>query len=232
MRHHAEIAATAVLGLSAAMSTFGAATLAMPPRDSRSAIPEIEAIAAAQPQAQPIAPLAKTDAELFANGANSIVARTIGHAEGTRAATGEKTRAYHGHTDPGNGVWNLGSFSYQHGAASPEDADRKQLARLQRQFAIISQQAASKGLVLSDLEKLNAIDLANQAPLAALGPGAFVDRLPECKRNILCARSRGFLDLATGRLDAPGLGNNMPQVRRDQQRRMDAINSALTNLRR
>lgn len=212
---------TAMVGAIAGLTTFSAATLALPPRDDRAAIPEQKI------KLPPPAKIAAADADLFAGGADSIVARTVGHAEGTRTATGAKTQAYQGHTDPGNAVWNLGSFSYQHAAASPEDADRQQLARLQKQFAIISQQARSKGLVLSDLEKLNAIDLANQAPLAALDIGGFIDRLSECNRDLLCARSRSFINPRNGRLEAPGLGGNMPQVERDQQRRMNAINLAL-----
>lgn len=165
--------------------------------------------------------------DLFAGGNDSLVARTVGHAEGTRTATGAKTKAYWGHTDPGNGVWNLGTFSYQHQAKDQADADNKQLARLQKQFAIIQQQAKAKGIVLDQTEKLNAIDLANQAPLAALDIGGFVDRLVECKRNLHCARSRAFINPRTNRLEAPGLGNTMPGVERDQQRRMDAIAAAM-----
>lgn len=208
--------------------TFSIGAFALPARDDRAAEPEkLKDVKLPKPAA-----ISKSDSDLFAGGINSIVSRTVGHAEGTRAATGERTKAYYGHSDPGNGVWNIGSFSYQHGAASPEDADRKQLARLQRQFAIISQQAKSKKLVLSELEKLNAIDLANQAPLAALDVGGFVDRLIECNRNLLCARSRSYINPRTGRLEAPGLGGNMPQVERDQQRRMDAINSTLEKMRK
>jgi hypothetical protein len=217
-------AEVAAIGGITAMLTFSTATLALPPRDDRTVIPEN------QIKLPPPAKIAASDAGLFSGGANSIVARTVGHAEGTRTATGARTQAYYGHVDPGNAVWNIGSFSYQHGAASPEDADRKQLARLKKQFAIISQQAKSKGLVLTDLEKLNAIDLANQAPLAALDIGGFVDRLSECNRDLRCARSRSFINPRSGRLEAPGLGGNMPQVERDQQRRMDAINSALEKI--
>jgi hypothetical protein len=219
--HPAEISAIAVCS---AISTIALGTLAMPlPRDDRSA----ELPTKLQPKAVPF-----VGGEMFAEGAESLVARAVGHAEGTRTATGARTGAYQGHSDPGNGVWNLGSFSYQHAAKSPEDADRKQLARLKKQFAVISQQATSKGLVLSDLEKLNAIDLANQAPLAALDTGGFIDRLLECRREIVCVRSRSFIDARTGRLDAPGLGNNIPQVERDQQRRVDAIDRVVNLLRK
>ena len=210
----------------AANLSYSLGVFAVTRRDDREPTPELNAMV----NSSSLPPVPKLDAELFKGGEHSIVSRTVGHAEGTRAATGGKTKAYYGHTDPGNAVWNIGSFSYQHGAASPEDADRKQLARLKKQFAVISQQAKSKGLVLSDLEKLNAIDLANQAPLAALDIGGFVDRLAECKRDLLCARSRSFINPRSRRLEAPGLGGNMPQVERDQQRRMDAISTVLKRI--
>ena len=124
----------------------------------------------------------RTDAtapDLFAGGADSLVAHTVGHAEGTRTADGSKTRAYYGHSDPGNGVWNLGSFSYQHEASSPEDADDKQLQRLKRQRDALRQKAAAARLQFSREEELNAIDLANQAPLAALDTPGYVEWLKQ-----------------------------------------------------
>jgi hypothetical protein len=216
----------AVVAICSAAATTALGTIAMPlPRGDRAA----EFVLPPQVSNPPKSPPAET-AELFVGGERSIVSRAVGHAEGTRGADGSKTPAYAGHTDPGNGVWNLGSFSYQHSASSPEDADRKQLARLQRQFALISQQALAKGLRLSFREKLNAIDLANQAPRAALEPGGFVDRLIECNRELVCVRSKSYLDL-DGRLDAPGLGNNMRRVERDQQRRIDAIDNVIKTMR-
>ena len=112
----------------------------------------------------PDAPTVVQQKDIFAGGSDSLVARTVGHAEGTRTADGHKTRAYYGHSDPGNGVWNLGSFSYQHSANSPEDADEKQLRRLQSQADTIRQKADAHRLELSLEEELNAIDLANQSP--------------------------------------------------------------------
>lgn len=200
---------------------IGVIMMPSPPRDSRveSYLPQI------LPSSPPL--LEKPDSELFAGGFESLVSRSVGHAEGTRNADGSKTSAWEGHRDPGNAVWNRGTFSYQHSASSPEDADRKQLTRLQRQFVQISEDAMRKGLVLTLVEKLNAIDLANQAPLAAMGEGAFVDRLKECRRDLICARSRSYLDPRTGRLDAPGLGNNMFRVEEDQRRRAAAIDEVL-----
>ena len=62
--------------------------------------------------------------KFFEGGGDSLVAKSVGSAEGTRTPSGGYTRAYYGHVDPGNGVWNLGSYSYQHGAVSPQEADK------------------------------------------------------------------------------------------------------------
>ncbi len=171
---------------------------------------------------------------LFEGGPDSLVARTVGHAEGTRAAGGEKTQAYYGHTDPGNGVWNLGSFSYQHSASSPEEADRKQLQRLQRQTVLMRERAASFNMTLGLEEELNGIDLANQAPEAALGEGGYIDRLVEAYDKglrgadaILWARTWSYINPETGEWDAPGLGNRLWSIRDDQERRRRAIAQVL-----
>lgn len=170
---------------------------------------------------------------LFEGNSASLVAKAVGAAEGTRTPDGGKTWAYQGHRDPGNGVWNLGTFSYQHGATSPEEADAKQLRRLQRQAEILRQQAAAAGLSLTLEEELNGIDLANQSPSAALDRG-YINRLKEAKnygltgtQAIIYARSRAYIDPTTGRLKAPGLGNQMSLVERDQTRRYQAIEQAI-----
>ncbi|MEP0921166.1 hypothetical protein [Leptolyngbya sp. ST-U4] len=171
---------------------------------------------------------------LFAGNENSLVAKAVGSAEGTRTPDGSRNPAYYGHTDPGNGVWNLGSFSYQHAATSPEDADAKQLARLRKQADQILQKASDKGLALTLSEKLNGIDLANQAPLAALGQQGYVDWLAVAKSEgqpeadaVLSARVRSFINPQTQRWDAPGLGNNEVRITQDQARRMQAIDRAI-----
>ena len=169
--------------------------------------------------------------ELFNGGSDSIVAKTIGSAEGTRAASGIPTRAYYGHVDPGNGVWNMGSFSYQHGAASPQDADAKQLKRLKGQGLELERQIAAKGSSFSRDEFLNGLDLANQAPLAALDRGGYVDRLMEARdlypddeaARIKWARTYSYISPNTGNWAAPGLGNTRDSIYRDQTRRHDAI---------
>lgn len=186
-----------------------------------------------QSQSQSKAPTQTTS--VFAGGSDSAVSRTVGHAEGTRTPNGSKTRAYYGHSDPGNGVWNLGSFSYQHGAASPEEADEKQLKRLQRQTAVMNRIAKEVGIKLTLQEKLNGIDLANQAPLAALGELGYIERLQQAKQRglkgaaaILWARTQAYWDPQKNRWNAPGLGNTEDGIAHDQERRMLAIDRALT----
>ncbi|MBD2258335.1 hypothetical protein [Pseudanabaena sp. FACHB-2040] len=178
-------------------------------------------------QAALVAPTGESD--LFAGGSDSLVARAVGSAEGTRTPQGHRTSAYYGHVDPGNGAWNLGSFSYQHGAPSPEVADARQLQRLQRQATELNRQAQDKGLTLTLAETLNGIDLANQASLAALDRG-YLDWLHQAHElgmagdeAILYARTRAFLDPDTGRWNAPGLGNAVASISQDQERRLGAI---------
>ncbi|MEM7064960.1 MAG: hypothetical protein AAF572_17595 [Cyanobacteria bacterium P01_B01_bin.77] len=175
---------------------------------------------------------------IYKGGSKSLVARVIGSAEGTRTANGQPTRAYYGHTDPGNGVWNMGTFSYQHGAHSPEEADRKQLKRLERQGKQIARQANQAELNMSLGEILNGLDLANQSPRAALEQGGYVDRLVQAKQHgmkhgdaIVWARTYSYLDPATQRWNAPGLGNTLPSIRKDQNRRHEAVAKAFDQYR-
>lgn len=197
--------------------------------------------APAQPQPTPVM---AEDATLFAGGSESIVARTVGAAEGTRTPDGGKTSLWEGHVDPGNGVWNRGTFSYQFGNAenlSPEESDRRQLAKIKGHYeATIVPQAEALGLDLNLLETINGIDLANQAPLAVTESGGYVERLAAAKRDkkleghdaILEARVWAYWDDRKGGWDAPGLRayddiSKEESIRRDQQRRMDMIDQAL-----
>ncbi|MBD2106528.1 hypothetical protein [Nodosilinea sp. FACHB-13] len=171
---------------------------------------------------------------LFEGNSDSLVARAVGSAEGTRTPNGAINPAYFGHTDPGNRVWNMGTFSYQHGAQTPEEADQKQLARLQNQGDVLRQRALKHGLNLTLEETLNGLDLANQSPLAAIGRVGYVERLAEAKANgyegseaILVARTRSYINPNTGRWNAPGLGNTEAGIRRDQQRRANAVAQAI-----
>ncbi|PSN80500.1 hypothetical protein C8B47_06180 [filamentous cyanobacterium CCP4] len=128
----------------------------------------------------------------------------------------------------------MGTFSYQHGAKTPEEADQKQLARLQNQGDQLRQRALQHGLNLTLEETLNGLDLANQSPLAAIGRVGYIERLAEAKANglegseaILVARTRSYINPNTGRWNAPGLGNTEASIRRDQQRRANAVAQAI-----
>ena len=149
---------------------------------------------------------------------------SIGAAEGTRDEDCNPTVAYGGHTDPGNGADNLGSFSYQHSASSPEDADRRQLTRLRQAEADLQSQAVDQfGQPLSRPALGAALDLWNQSPKAG---ESLIDNLPTAaptRQQIVKARTQSYVDPATGHLDAPGLGNNTAQVEADQARRTSAV---------
>ena len=208
------------------------AKAAVAQNSASSADSQTVAVAKPQPATQTYA--WGTIQSLFDGGTDSLVARAVGSAEGTRTPEGHKNPAYFGHTDPGNQVWNLGTFSYQHGAKTPEEADEKQLKRLQRQTKVLSQKAQEKGLTLSPEELLNGIDLANQAPLAALDRGGYIDWLKEAQalgmtgaEAIVWARTRSFIDPDTQRWNAPGLGNNIYSISHDQERRANAIARAM-----
>ncbi len=172
---------------------------------------------------------------LFDGDTDSLVARAVGNAEGTRTPSGGITAAYFGHTDPGNQVWNMGTFSYQHGATSAAEADQKQLQRLKSQSEVLRKRALKHGLTLTLEETLNGIDLANQSPLAAIGRVGYIERLAEAKLEkgltgtdaIIVARTRSYINPDTERWNAPGLGNTETSITRDQRRRVEAIARAV-----
>jgi hypothetical protein len=172
--------------------------------------------------------------ELFARESDSLVAVAVGNAEGTRTPDGDRSQHFFGHTDPGNGVWNLGTFSYQHGAGSAEEADQKQLNRLKQQARTMQDKATAHGLKLTLEETLNGIDLANQAPKALLDSYGYIEWLAQAhamgysgQDAILWARVQSFIDPKTQRWNAPGLGNTAESITHDQRRRMQAIARAI-----
>lgn len=156
---------------------------------------------------------------------------SIGAAEGTRDLNCQPNQHYVGHIDPGNGASNLGSFSYQHGASSPAEADKKQMLRLRQAEVDIQQQAEQKfGRPLSKAGLAAALDLWNQAPKAG---DDIVTHLPSATpttAQIVEARSQSYTDPTTGKLDAPGLGNEQA-IRADQRRRTAAVSNALQSKR-
>ncbi|NER37160.1 MAG: hypothetical protein F6J93_24865 [Oscillatoria sp. SIO1A7] len=155
----------------------------------------------------------------------------IGAAEGTRTTRGETTEIYWGHPDPANGVRNLGTFSYQHGASNAREADWIQLKRLRGQVEQLQNEADEMGVKLSPLELVAGADLANQSPVAALD---YVDRLKEFRAQglrgmeaVLEARIQSFVNPETGVLEAGGFGNSWDILRHDQSRRMVELQRAL-----
>lgn len=186
-------------------------------------------------------------------GSNALAAIVIGNAEGTRRPDGGFTAAYGGHTDPGNAAHNRGSFSYQHTATSPVDADRRQLETLQGRLPTYEAAAARAGVNANDPRLAAAyLDLYNQSPSAA---NRFLNQLdtlrgqPIDAARITNLRVNSYVDASTGerfRLSGGGqagsgfaniarnqLGRTPTEaevqavIRADQQRRTNAVETAL-----
>jgi uncharacterized protein (TIGR02594 family) len=186
-------------------------------------------------------------------GSNAPAAIVIGSAEGTRRPDGSFTAAYGGHTDPGNAAHNRGSFSYQHAASSSADADRRQLQTLREQLPAYEAAARGAGLDPSNARLASAyLDLYNQSPSAA---ARFLDQLGSLRgqpldvAHLTQLRVNSFVDAATGeRFQLPRggqagsgfvtmarnrLGHTPSEaevqsvLRADQQRRMNAVETAL-----
>lgn len=149
----------------------------------------------------------------------------IGISEGTRTASGGYTKAYYGHRDPGNGVWNVGTVSGQQGG-SPQGSDRRWMANLTSTAARIAPTLQKMGLQSGTQAfnriMFNVLDLNVQAP-AALGD--FIRKLPGVVRQgatveaIAKARADSFFNPATGRLEAGGFGNSYSRLFQDQRSR-------------
>lgn len=175
----------------------------------------------------------------FKGGSNSPSAIIVGTSEGNRTPTGGFKDSYQGHTDPGNNAANIGSFSYQAhqgGASTPQQADALWNKKLEGQMPAYQQAARAAGLDPNNaLLASNFADLYTQSPEAATGKGGFLDQLKTVGQNggatpenILKARMESYKDPSTGRLDAPGFGNDPQRLLADQQRRMGALDSALS----
>lgn len=216
----------------------------------------VAAPSAVQPASVPAAPAGRLDLQRFTDptlGSRAAAAIVIGSAEGTRRPDGGFTAAYGGHADPGNAAHNRGSFSYQHAARSPADADRRQLQTLQGRLPAYEAAARRAGLDPTDARLASAyLDLYNQSPSAA---ARFLTQLgtlrgqPLDVAHLTQLRVDSFVDRSTGerfRLPSGGqagsgfvniarqqLGHTPTEaqvqavIRADQQRRMTAVDSAL-----
>lgn len=157
---------------------------------------------------------------------NHPFALAIGIAEGTRTPDGGVTRAYYGHRDPGNGVRNQGNFSAQQGQATPQIADQQWLGKLTRQQMnyepLLARAGIQRGTHGYNRLMFNILDLTVQAPAAVPD---FVAQTPKMIRgglsieSIAKARADSFYSPSSGRLDAPGFGNNYSRLFSDQRSR-------------
>lgn len=149
---------------------------------------------------------------------DEVLKRAIGRAEGTRDRNGNPTAAFNGHTDPGNRKRNQGSFSYQHGASSPDEADQKWLAVLRKAEPEIQQQAIAKfNQPLSKAALVAALDAYTQSPDAGkrfVPHLATADPSPE---QLIAARTAALAE------SRRVLGGPPLNVSADQQRRVNAL---------
>ena len=152
----------------------------------------------------------------------------IGIAEGTRTINGGYTRAYKGHTDPGDGHRNRGTFSGGRGMgnATPQQVDRHWMreltARSARVAPVVARAGLRPGTVGYNRFMFNYLDLAVQAPRAA---DSFAAKLSSMKAGnwsievMAKARADSFYNPMTGRLEASGFGNNYSRLLGDQRSR-------------
>lgn len=145
----------------------------------------------------------------------------IGIAEGTRTPDGGYTKAYYGHSDPGNGRRNVGTISsQQHG--NPDVADRVWAGRLSavatRMTPVLFQMGVKPGTVAFNRLMFNRLDLEVQSPEAA------ADLFRNLKgdysiEGIAKARADSFINPATGQLEAGGFGGSYNRLFTDQRSR-------------
>ena len=154
----------------------------------------------------------------------------IGIAEGTRTPNGGYTRAYYGHTDPGDKNWNRGTVSGGRGTnATPAQVDRQWMrtsTQLANQVAPILRRAGLQpGTQGWNRVMFNVLDLNVQSPEAATDQGGFVSRIPQIVRQgatievIAKARADSYYNPRTGRLEAGGFQNNYSRLFQDQRSR-------------
>ena len=174
---------------------------------------------ATPPAPPPASPLEVTD---------DVLKRAIGRAEGTRDVNGNPNSAYHGHDDPlQNGrCKNQGSFSYQHCAANPEEADRKWLAVLRERAMprIQSQSEARFGEPLSSAAMVVALDGYTQSPDAGLRFVGFLATYDPTPEQLIAAR------IAALEASRAALGGRPMNVNADQRRRVMAVLGQLERL--
>lgn len=159
-----------------------------------------------------------------------LIAIAVGYSEGNRTLDGEFTSSYWGHTDPGNQRRNQGSFSYQHRAASPKEADLRQLTKLQELLPTYRLAADAAGLDPNNAFLFCSFcDLFTQSEAAATLAGGLLAQFISLAKmglsasSMIDARIKSYYDPRTGEVDAPGFGNDSQRLAVDQRRRTEAI---------
>ncbi len=183
----------------------------------------------------------------------SLGAVAIGHAEGNLSATGKIRSIYYGHSDPGNGVKNIGFCSLQRylwqdfnsdGQVSFPEADRRCLDLLRAQAPQTAAKLLDFGYTAANHPEatINCLDLYNQSRVAGRQcPKRYRqarDRGLKGERAIVWARVESFRVLKgrnKGKLSASGLFricrnsrdrrhlSNWNCIASDQRRRVRAI---------
>jgi len=151
-----------------------------------------------------------------------VLQRSIGRAEGTRDRNGNPNQAWYGHNDPGwqGKCQNIGSFSYQHCANNPEEADQKWLGVLRNTAEPLIQNRAKErfGIPLSSAALVVGLDAWTQSPDAGR---RYVKHLPSpdpSPEQLIAARVAA-LNESRGAIGGPAWFKVEP----DQERRVKAI---------
>ena len=150
----------------------------------------------------------------------------IGIAEGTRTPSGGNTKAYYGHTDPGDGNRNRGTVSGGRNGGTPQQVDRQWMGILTSVSATMAPLLQRLGLPPNsqgwNRVMFNVLDLRVQAPAAVQ---TFISKLPQVMNQgltieaIAKARADSFINPQTGRLEASGFSNNYSRLFADQRSR-------------
>jgi hypothetical protein len=174
------------------------------------------------------------DLKDYLNDNMGLVAIAVGTAEGTRTPDGSFTKAYWGHKDPSNRKFNQGSFSYQHSAKNPQEADCLQLHKLKNTLLPAFNIACSP-FEWSESDRLilfvTACDVFTQSEAACCLKGGFLDLIPHLPglRQIVNVRVDAYMDPRTHRIDAPGVGNDRNRLFSDQLRRQECLMLAIAH---
>lgn len=177
--------------------------------------------------------------QFFAGGSNSMAAKVIGMAEGNRTSSGGYTQYAQGHTDPGNGKFNIGSFSAQGSLnrGSIAASDEAVINELLKPYANkLAQQASRVGVQVTPKLLLNYLDTLNQGGqqvvegwndstkgLGFLGKLAMVRGRENDDEAIRKLRVESYRN-TSGRLETTFNGEGA--LSQDQLRRMGELNRA------